>query len=244
MSGVHRRASRPARRVLVAALVLSLVLPAPAFAGPILPDDDAAELAQKLAEATEEQDICYGWEMTVRDERGGYQDDAGSSSGPGSPLDRRACRRWIVLAGSVSYTPASSEQEDSASLRIETSFVGGPHTSDLPALGVSERDLLGDRDDIALFNAVSGLPLLAAQYGHAPYVAAESNAEPIPSGDQPTGKPSFDVGRTYAPLIVLLVLAMIAGAAGIVLTLAGVLPRTPRPPVEDEHASTLPRKAT
>ena len=55
-----------------AALALAmLVVPvAPAGAAPILDDGDATELANALAEATEEQGVCYGWEVVVQDDDG------------------------------------------------------------------------------------------------------------------------------------------------------------------------------
>lgn len=200
------------------------VLSSPAAAEPLLALEDAAELAQGLAEATEEQEICYGWEVDVWDGQTGKRlADVGSGAGPGVRIDRQACPRWIALLAEVSYAAETSESEDSAAMWIESNLPGVT-IERLRELGISDRDLLDDRDDAALFNAVNALPLLAAQAGLAPYLAAEPNTAPIPDEDQPTGKPGSDLVRTYAPLIVLACLVLVIGLVGIVLTLTGVLP--------------------
>ncbi|MDQ3931804.1 MAG: hypothetical protein M3252_03065 [Actinomycetota bacterium] len=200
------------------------VLPTPAAAEPLLAPDDAVELAQGLAEAAEEQEICYGWEVDVWDGQTGQRlADVGSGAGPGVRVDRQACSRWMALVAEVSYAAETSESEDSATMWIESNLPD-VSTERLRELGISDGDLLGDRDDAALFNAVNALPLLAAQSGLAPYLRAEPNTVPIPDEDQPTGKPGSDLIRTYAPLIVLAALALVIGLVGIVLSLTGVLP--------------------
>lgn len=224
--------TRRPRWLGLAATTLALSLPpAPALAEPILAPDDASELAESLAEATQQQGICYGWHVRVRDEQTGdsqLETGSGSEEGvrqpsPGGPVTIPLCPTYMVLVGGVTYTATTSESEDSAALRIESNLLPAP-MHDLRELGVSDRDLLGNNDDIALFKAVSTLPLLAAQLGLAPYLSLEPNSVPIPSEDQLTGKPGSDFTRTYWPLLTLAGLVLVVGLVGIVLTLTGVLP--------------------
>lgn len=218
-------AGRTCRLLLATAAVALTLLSSPAFAEPILAADDAAELAESLAEATEEQGICYGWQANVWDGQTGQRlVDVGSGAGPGVPVDRQTCLRWMVFLAEIRYEPETSESEDRAVMRVESNLPDAPTAASLRDLDISDRDLVGNRDDVVLFNAVSGLPLLAAQNGLAPYVSAAPNTASIPSEDQPTGKPGSDITRTYWPLIALAGLALVFGLVGIVLTLVGVLP--------------------
>lgn len=229
------RTRRPRFLPLAAAVVALSLLPSAAVAEPILAPDDAAELAENLAEATGEQEICYGWEANVWDGQTGQRlADVGSGAGPDLTVDRQTCPRWIVLLAEITYAAETSESEDRAVMRIESNLPDAPTDESLRQLGISDRDLLGDRDDAALFNAVSALPLLAAQSGLAPYLSAEPNTDPVPREDQPTGKPGSDLTRTYWPLIALAALALVIGLVGIVLTLTGILP----PPQRGGHHRT------
>jgi hypothetical protein len=200
------------------AAVLALALPASSAAAPILDPADAEELAQTLAEAADEQDVCYGWEVEVRDETGASSGlEAGSSQGPGRPLDRARCRRYAVLRARVEYTADYSELEDSVpSFGIESNLPRPPTTDELAELGYSPESLLSEQDDRAIIDMTGVLPLLVAEAGQAPYVAFEEPTEPIPASDRPTDSPSGDWWRTYWWVAVLG-----APAFGVVLLGAG-----------------------
>ena len=219
------------RAALATALaVAATVLPAsPASAGVVLAPEDAAELANKLAEATEEQDVCYGWSVTVSDDSGsGSGTDEGSHLGPDtSPYDN-ACERSVFFVASIHYTSELSESADSASFDV-VSTLPGLDTSDLSLLGVSENALLGENDDVAIFNATSLLPLLVAEQGLAPPIAAEQTVGTIPAEDKPTGQGGSDRFRTYGALYFFAGFLVFAGVAWLVtaLVLRSVQARRP-----------------
>jgi hypothetical protein len=190
------------RRVVLALLVTAgawAPAGAPAQAGIIAPED-AAELAQTLAEAEEEQGICYGWNVTNNFDS---SPDVGSSNGPGAPLLNisGACRGVITLTGSISYACGSCEASDSASISIDSSFPNGPTADDLEDLGLKAGDLTGDNDDTTLINMVNALPLLAADRGLGPYIAYEA-ATNVPPTDRATNKPGSDLLRDRWLLLV------------------------------------------
>lgn len=180
----------------------------------LLEEGDAIELANKLAEATEDQDICYGWSVTVHDQDRGTFFDQGSSLGPTvSPLEP-GCAPAVVFVADLVYTSELSESSDSASLRVDTNLAGFSVTGDdFAPFGVTGRSLLGDNDDVALINAVSALPLLVAEAGLAPAVQPEQTTGTIPSADRPTGGGVSDRFRKYGSLYFLAV-TMIVGGIG------------------------------
>ena len=202
---------------LLAAAAL-LCLPTASVAAPLLEPADAAELAQALAEATDEQGVCYGWEVQVQDDSGGPAGlEAGSSRGPGRPLDRAGCARYAVLQASLIYTSELSESEDSVSaFGIDSNLPRPPTTDQLAELGYDEASLLSEDDDQAVIDMAGVLPLLVAEAGLAPYVPFEAPTEPIPAADRPTDSPSSDWWRTYW-----WVAALGALAAAVVVLLAG-----------------------
>ena len=200
----------------VIALLVGTALPA--FAGDILTPADAAELAQLLADAADEQDICYGWRMSVQDRQNGrLLTDVGSSTGgPDTPLIRSMCPKYAELVVDATYTGDFEEAEDSASHHIESSFLA-PSTT----LDVSSSDLVGDNDDVALFNAAAKLPVLAAEQGGAPWVEPAPNTSEIPSSDKLTGSPSGDWIRANWMLLALLTLATLASLIWLLYELIG-----------------------
>jgi hypothetical protein len=226
-------------RLLAAGLVALALVVAPGAlrhgvaAAPVLDDPDAAELAEELRAATEEQGICYGWVVAVSDDSvfpPVNAADEGSSAGPGRPSPA-TCPRYIVLRAAVVFTSESSEAEDSASWQINSNVPGAPAADALGDLGLGAADLLGDRDDVALWNAVLALPLLAAQQGLAPFVQLEPNPRPIPAADHPTGSPGSDFLRTTWPLLLGLSVLVLAGLLGLVLLLSlRARPRAAPPP--------------
>ena len=200
-----------------AALVLATAPPANAQ---ILSPDDAAELAQSLAEATEEQGICYGWAVTIDDENGIATIDAGSSQAPRARLDKAApeCRRYVELTGFVDYTSETSEAEDSSRYEIESNLSRPPTVDELRDLGHGPGRLLDSDDDEALTNAVGALPLLVADHGEAQPVGFEPGNLPPEQQGAPTGSPGSDLLRERGALIALCVLLLIGGGAWLVLS--------------------------
>jgi hypothetical protein len=186
----------------------------PAGALPIFEAADATELAQSLAEATEDQDVCYGWEVRVDDYSGRTADgvDEGSSLGVGPTAIETQCDRWVIFDASIIYTSEASESEDSASFNVRSNIPGAPTSGDLFQAGISTGGLLGGNDDQVVANAVLLLPALLAEKGLAPPITLEANTQALPSGDRATGTPGSDWLRKYG------------AAAGVaVLTLAGGL---------------------
>ena len=190
------------RRLLLAAACACLLVAAPAVAQEgvsIMAPEDQAELAQSLADAQAEQDVCYGWEVYLN----GELTDAGSSTtGPGEPLAPGECPRWAVLEAAVTWTCESCEEEDSAVFGVESNLPDPPTSQDLLDLGYTESDLVGDEDDITLFEMTAALPLLVAQRGNAPPVPFETPSA-VPAGDRPEGSPGSDFLRTRWPLLLL-----------------------------------------
>jgi hypothetical protein len=184
--------ARLAVAVLVAALLAAIAQPV--AAAPLLDDADATELAQSLADATEEQDVCYGWQVRVQDDSGGPSGlDIGSSLGPGRPVGAAvgSCDRSVVLEGSVHYSCESCESEDSSSIRVTANFPGAPTERDLADLGLEGGDLTKDTGDVVLVNMAGALPLIVASKGAAAPVPVEpSTVTPAASG-HPTDGPQI-----------------------------------------------------
>jgi hypothetical protein len=182
------------RRAALVALLLALALAAPAQAG-IVSAEDAAELAQTLAEAQEEQDVCYGWNVT---NNFSPTSDVGSSiGGPGVALvpSQSTCPKGaVILEGDIDYACGSCESSDSATVSIAASVRDPPTVSDLEGLGLKAGDLTGDNDDTTLVNMVNALPLLVADRGNAAYVEYEQT-KTIPAADHATDKPGSDLFR-------------------------------------------------
>ena len=183
------------RALLLACAALALVAAAPAHAG-IMSPEDATDLAQSLADAQEEQEVCYGWD--VGNNFGAGSDIGSSIGGPNAALLDVAgtCKRGVVLlTGSIDYSCDSCEASDSASVSIQASGMANPPTvDDLEDLGLKAGDLTGDNDDTTLFNMVNVLPLLVADKGNAPYVEYEP-ATTVPATDRATNKPGSDFLR-------------------------------------------------
>ena len=203
--------------ILLVALVALLAL-APAAQAAVLTDEDAAELANALAEATAEQGICYGWRIAVVDPEG-IEDglEAGSNFGPGEPLDRARpeCRdgRFAELVGEVVYTTETSESEDSAAWDVQSNLADPPTIGDVDALGYESDDLLGDDNDLAIINAAGALPQLAADRGNAAPVPFEPAPREPGTGGEPTGSPGSDLLRERWPLLALCLLLILGGLA-------------------------------
>ena len=213
------RALSPGMRLTAAlpvAALLGLLLAAPASAAnPVLDPEDDAEVAAALAEATEVQDVCYGYVLAVDDgdtgEWGGTY--AASSGGEGvRATEADGCSDGVVeLVARIAYTSDFSEAEDSASWDL-VSDVPGLSISDVEAQGLSSGDLLDDGASAAtLQNAVLSLPRLAAERAGLEPVVLEPNAAPLPEGARPTGTPGSDWLREHLVLLALSVAAVLAG---------------------------------
>jgi hypothetical protein len=203
------------RLVLVVVLALGALAAAPgvAAADVIFDPADADELAATLAEAYEAQDVCYGWSIDV-DNEGVLETSVGSHLGAGQPMGAATgCSASVEFQASITWTPESSESEDSASYQVVSS-PGGPTTDDLDSLDVmSEDGLVSDDVDVDVYKAVAALPLLAADTGLAPPMEA-SPAPPADAGDAtPTNSPGSDFWRESGMLLLWGVLILFAGAA-------------------------------
>lgn len=221
-------------RAFFAALVLvaALVVPArPAGALPILDTGDAAELANTLAEATEEQDICYGWVVTVNDQAqfSGPSFDRGSSLGPDTDPFAPECTPSVVLVADIIYTSELSEAVDAADLRIQSTVAIDFDETDLKKFGVTEAAFLGDNDDRALMAAVSVLPALMAEAGLAPPVPVEETTGTIPAADRPTGAGGSDRLRNYGALYFMAGLVLLSGVGYLVYAIVFAASARSRP---------------
>lgn len=197
------------RRLLIAAACLALLPAGTAQAQGIMEPADQAELAQSLADAQAEQDVCYGWDVTLN----GVRADSGSSTaGPGRPLSPGECARWAVLVADIVWTCESCEAEDSASFDVRSNLEDAPTRQDVLDLGYTESDLVGEEDDVALFEMVGALPLLAAQRGNAEPVAFETPSA-VPGSDRPENSPGSDFLRTRWPVLLLCVGLIALGPA-------------------------------
>ncbi len=202
----------------------------PAQAGIVSPED-ASELAQTLAEAQEDQDVCYGWNVTNN------FSTSSATSGPRragrasrSPRRRaRARRARSSSKATSSYSCGSCESSDSASVSISSGNLANPPTvDDLEDMGLKAGDLTGDNDDTTLVNMVNALPLLVADRGNAPYVEYEQTTT-VPVGDHATDKPGSDLLReSWLGLVFF---------GGLVLAGPGffLYKRSQRPPPPQEH---------
>ena len=185
-----------------------------AEARPILDAAHAEEVAAQLAEATAVQGICYGWQVQIDDDDDTYSGtELGSSRGVGLPAEHPSCPRFMVFRADLRYTSESSESSDSALFYVFANVGGGPDEEDLRRVGISGEALLGDKDDLAIANAVLALPALVAEHGLAPPVPAVSTEGTIPAADRATGRPGSDWVRAYGAFI-LLSAALLVGGLG------------------------------
>jgi hypothetical protein len=233
-------------RWVTVAVLLNSGLSSATGGSEFLAPGDAVELANLLGEATEEQDVCYGWNVVINgqeygsspaalaalasaatetptgspspsptpspppvfDESGGH---IGSNAGPGVRVEEvPGCERWAEFTARLTYTPEYSESEDSASYELSSDFADFTD-EDLKKLGIEERALLGDEDDVAVYTATAALPLIVADKGLAPHLTAEPNAAPLPPADEATDSPGSDVLRSDPFIVAFLVILVCAG---------------------------------
>lgn len=203
------------RLAVVSAVVVALALAAPgaASADVIFDPADADDLAASLAEASESQGVCYGWSIDV-DNEGIPEQSVGSNFGAGQSIqDGGGCAKSVEFQASISWTPESSESEDSAGYQV-ISVPSGPTTDDLDDLElVNEDSLVSDNVDADVYKAVAALPLLAADAG----IADPIEASPAPESDagdgQPTDSPGSDFWRQSGMQILWGSVILLAGGA-------------------------------
>ncbi|MGH4012593.1 MAG: hypothetical protein ACRDSL_01370 [Pseudonocardiaceae bacterium] len=223
------------------ALLTGAAPSAAAQADPVFEPADAQNLADLLADATEAQDVCYGWTVRVIDQGAGSRaQSTGSNFGPGRSLGSAggACRYRVEFTADITYPSSYSEFEDSASWSVTSRPRGGPGTADLDRLGlVEEGDLIGDDPDVAVARAVAALPQLAARAGIAPALAATPASSAPPDVGSLADSPGSDYLRRAGGLLALGVALLAGGVAFGAFALyrsrsrgGSAQPQTPPPP--------------
>jgi hypothetical protein len=237
------------RRAVLAAAAVVVLAAAPAYAeNPVLDPADDAEIAEALARATEVQDVCYGYLLSVLDnDTGRFSGDyAVSNAGPGVAASTAAgCTEGFVeLRARLVYTSTFSEAEDGAGWVVQSSLgAGAPTVADLGELGLSAGDLVDDATaPTALRNAVLALPALTAERAGVPPVQLVANDDPLPEGAQATGSPGSDWWRTHASKLGLCLLALLAGTA-LLVSAVRQRPRPARAPLRTDPPPGYPPPA-
>lgn len=194
---------------VLAVTALACLAP-PATAAALLEPADATELAQQLAEAQDEQGVCYGWGVA-----GDVETVGSSTGGPGvflAPDPAKCPRGFVLLRARVIYECSSCDNGDQADVRIEASIPRPPTPAELASLGFAPDSLAGDDDDQALVEMVGALPLLVAEHRQAPFVEYEAaGGADVPAADRATGSPGSDLIRAVAPAAGLGVLFILGG---------------------------------
>lgn len=196
--------------VLLVAAGLLLVAPATASADVIFDPADADDLAAILAEAYTDQNVCYGWQVSVSDPIAGLSESVGSNFGAGKPVSSGSCQATVEFTADITYTSESSEAEDSSSYGV-TSTPSGVTRAGLDDLGIDFGGLTGEDPDVAIGQAVTALPLLAADAGIAnPIEAAPATGE-APADAQLTDNPGSDWWRNQGGMVMWAAIVMAAG---------------------------------
>ncbi|WP_436493535.1 hypothetical protein [Actinokineospora sp. HUAS TT18] len=182
---------------------------------PTLSEADGEDLVARLAKAEAAQGVCYGWAV---ESGSGKPVTSGSSRGIGVSAD--TCDDYAILISTINYTSASSESEDSASVRVKTS-TGLPHlaSADLSRVGVDTATLLEEPTTATAYGALA-LPLLLAEKGNV------EPMEPEPAAAAPTApisRPGSDFAATHSGAIISL--SIFGGAALVGLVIGFILRR-------------------
>jgi hypothetical protein len=156
-------------------------------------ETERQETVTVLQRSAEAQGVCYGWRLL----NGGSDvvsggPDVGNVVSVGSNLgdtvavdsDPARCRRWVEVVANVIYTDETSESEDSARVRVESSepLSESQFTVGLEQLGLGN-DAFIDEPGWAICRAAVSLPLLMAEQGHAapaPVPTVTPTAAPTP----------------------------------------------------------------
>lgn len=216
--------------------------------GAIVGPEDRTEIAQSLAEATEESGVCFGYVLTLSGETlGGPGAEQASNGGPdAAPGVGASCPKGVVSARIfVRYTSESSESEDSANVGV-TSTVPGLSSATarrrLDDLGLlDEGALLGDDDDRAVRNIAVALPLTLNTAVPAEEAAPAATA---PNGDRLTGSPGSDWVRAHLVQTLVGAVLLVGAVVAIAVGWLGRKATGPRRPGRDGPSSPTPSSDT
>jgi hypothetical protein len=182
----------------------------------VVPAPDAVDRAatvRELDRAATAQGICYGWQLAGS----GLPASVGSNLGDGVSVTSSpdACPRWIEVRARVEWTPASSEAEDSSSVEVVSSdsLERGISAEALQRFGLDHRTFVDDPGD-AVLQAVTVLPLLAAENGLATAVPSAAPTGPVPTDAADLADSQRDFWRQRLWMVL---------ASGIMLLVAGVI---------------------
>ncbi|MDP9798387.1 hypothetical protein J2S43_006899 [Catenuloplanes nepalensis] len=142
--------------------------------------DQATETARVLAAATAVQGMCYGWDLRADSSSDGAPVSRGSSLGAQVPVDSdpTRCAEYIEVVARVTYTSASSEAEDSATMTVETNsprVTGADLAARLRTMGFTTSAFIDDPGFMVMHAALS-LPLVTAEAGAATPVPATGSS--------------------------------------------------------------------
>ncbi|MBC6447096.1 hypothetical protein [Actinokineospora xionganensis] len=182
---------------------------------PTLSETDGNDLVARLAKAEAAHGVCYGW---VVKNGSGKPVTSGSSRGIGVSAD--TCEQYAMLISTITYTSASSESDDSASVTVKTS-PGLPYlsSSELSLVGVDTKALLEEPTTATAYGALA-LPLLLAEKGKVqPLEPEQATAAPTTS----IGRPGSDFAATHRGAIISL--SIFGGLALIGLVIGFILRR-------------------
>lgn len=193
---------------VVLALGLLLAAPGSASADVIFDPADADELAAVLAEAYTDQDVCYGWHVTVNDVSS-ISESVGSNFGAGQPVTAGSCQATVEFTATITYTSEASESEDSSSYSV-SSQPSGVTTTDLDALDIDFDELTGENPDVVIAKAVTALPLLAADADLAEPISAAPETGTAPADAQLTDSPGSDWWRSQGGMVIWALILMAA----------------------------------
>jgi hypothetical protein len=213
----------PAPVALAAALLLAL--PGTASADVIFDPADADDLAATLAEAYTDQNVCYGWHVTVQDVAT-TSESIGSNFGADKPIES-SCPKSVEFTATITYTSESSESEDSASFDVH-STPPGIGRDDLLALDLDFDALTGDDPDVVVGKAVTALPLLAADKGLAKPLEASPETGATPADAQLTDDPGSDWWRNRGGMLIW-ALILIAASGVLIWAVLKTSRRRPSP---------------
>jgi hypothetical protein len=200
-----------AAAVVAGAGLLLLAAPGVASADVIFDPADADELATVLAEATTDQEVCYGWDVQVDDAVAGRAESVGSNFGAGQTVSAGGtCPASVELKVYITYTSESSESEDSASYDV-VSTSGGPTRDDMAALNLETDTLAGENPDVVIGKMVAALPLLAADKGIAKGIEATPQTGEAPADAALTDSPGSDWWRNNGGMLLWGVGLLLAG---------------------------------
>lgn len=169
---------------------------------------EVADTVAVLAKAAEAQDICYGWRLQDRS----TVISVGSNLGGGIAIDEdpARCPRWVNVIASVVWTPQSSDTEDWARVRVESSENGVALLADkLARFGLDEAVFI-DEPGWAITRAAVVLPLLMTEAKLAP--PAPINSVPPTAAPAPLPDAGSDLWRDrWGYFVAAAVLLLVAG---------------------------------